>query len=311
MRVAVIDIGTNSTRLLVADVEGEKVEEIERLTRVTRLGHNVDKSGRLDADAVARVMSALADYAEKISSHGCERTFTVATSAVRDAANCDEFVDEVRSRFGLHVDVLSGERESLLTYQGTTHGREAKSGSKGQTLVIDIGGGSTEFIAGQGTDISFFASTQLGSVRHSERSLLDDPPNRDQLDRLIAEAKGIVQSSVTAHLTEPISGAIAVAGTATSLAAIDQELEPYDPDRVHGYQVTLEACRSILDRVAAQPLAERIEIVGLHPGRAPTIVAGMAILVASLEALKLDSVEVSENDILHGVALEIASKKAP
>ncbi len=308
MRVSVIDIGTNSTRLLVADVEGMKLEEIERTTRVTRLGHDVDRSGRLDADAVARVMSALEDYTERISAHHCERTLTVATSAVRDAVNRDEFVDQVRSRFGLDVVVLSGERESLLTYRGATHGHDAKSGSNGQTLVIDIGGGSTEFIAGSGADVSFHTSTQLGCVRHSERSLLDDPPSTDQLNRLATEAKEIVQSSAADHLKQPISNAIAVAGTATSLAAIDQRLHPYDPSHVHGYRITLETCRSILECLVAVPLAERAEIVGLHPDRAPTIVAGTAILTASMEVLGLGSVEASEHDMLHGAALANAAE---
>lgn len=308
MRVAVIDIGTNSTRLLVADVEGEKLLQVERQTRVTRLGHDLDRSGRLGADAIERVLTAARDYSETLSSLGSERTTTLATSAVRDAVNGDELIDEIRDRFGLEVDLLSGEREALLTYRGATHGRESKCGLQGQTLVIDIGGGSTEFIAGSGTKVTFHTSTRLGCVRQSERFLLDDPPGRGQLERLAAEAVEVVQSNVAGHLKDStVTEAIAVAGTATSLAAIDQELDPYDPAKVHGYHISLDSCRAILGRLAALPLAERIKIAGLHPDRAPTIVAGVVILVAAMETLSLDRVMASENDILHGAAFEIAA----
>ncbi len=309
MRIGVIDIGTNSTRLLVADVEGDRLEEVERCTSVTRLGHGVDRTGRLDEDAISRVLNVIGEYGEKLSSHGCKRTIAVATSAVRDAANGRQFTDEIESRFGLPVEVLSGEREASLTFRGATHDLDRESGRATQTLVIDIGGGSTEFVAGSNSDISFYVSTQLGCVRHSERFLEGDPPDRGRLDRLCEDVKATVESSVVGSFAEPISEAIAVAGTATSLAAIDQELEPYDPSRVHGYVLTLDSCRAIIDRMAGMPLAERVKIAGLHPDRAPTIVAGAAILITSMTCLQLDCVTVSEHDMMHGAALVEMGKK--
>jgi len=300
MRVAVVDIGTNSTRLLVAQAEGAQLTELDRRTTVTRLGEGLEASGRLSDAAMARVSEALAGYREAIDQLGAERVAAVATSAMRDAANGPQFRDEIERRFGIDARTISGDEEARLTFLGATAGRDAGAA----TLVIDIGGGSTEFVVGHpGGDPAFHVSTRMGSVRHTERHLRGDPPTAGELDALAQDARAIVEADVPADVRAGVDAGIAVAGTATSLAAIDQELDPYDPERVHGYRLGLASCERLLAHLAALPVAGRREVPGLHPDRAATIVAGAGILLESLRACALDEIEISENDILHGAAL--------
>jgi exopolyphosphatase / guanosine-5'-triphosphate,3'-diphosphate pyrophosphatase len=300
MRIAVVDIGTNSTRLLIADVADDRVEELDRRTTVTRLGEGLEASGRLSDAAMARVSDALAGYREAIDSHGAERVIAVATSAMRDAANGPEFRDEIERRFGMDARTISGDEEARLTFLGATAGRDAGL----DTLVIDIGGGSTEYVTGRpGGDPAFHVSTQMGSVRHTERHLHGDPPAAAELDALGADARAIVEADVPAGVRSEVEAGIAVAGTATSLAAIEQDLDPYDPGKVHGYVLSAERCEALVGRLASLTVAERRELAGLHPDRAPTIVAGAGILLESMRAFGLDAIEISETDILHGAAL--------
>jgi len=300
MRVAVVDIGTNSTRLLVAEVEGEAVAELDRRTIVTRLGEGLEAAGRLADAATERVSNALAEYRDAIDDAGAERVVAVATSAMRDAENGPDFRDEIQHRFGIDARTISGDDEARLTFLGATAGRDVGA----QTLVIDIGGGSTEFVTGRpGADPDFHVSTRMGSVRQSERHLLADPPTAAELEALAEDARAIVEGNVPPEVRERVESGIAVAGTPTSLAAIDQELNPYDPERVHGYRLGQDACARILARLAELPLERRRAVPGLHPDRAPTIVAGVVILLESMRACGLDEIEVSERDILHGAAL--------
>jgi exopolyphosphatase/guanosine-5'-triphosphate,3'-diphosphate pyrophosphatase len=300
MRVGVVDIGTNSTRLLVAEVEGDALTEVERRTTVTRLGEGVEATGRLSDAAIARVSEALAGYRAALDELGAERVVAVATSAMRDAANGPQFRDEIERRFGLDARTISGDEEARLTFLGATAGRDAGAA----TLVIDIGGGSTEFVVGHpGGDPEFHISTRMGSVRHTERHLHGDPPTDAELATLAQDARAIVEADVLADLRTGVDAGIAVAGTATSLAAIDQELDPYDPERVHGYRLGVASCERLLARLADLTVAQRREVPGLHPDRAPTIVAGAGILFESMRACGLDEIEVSEHDILHGAAL--------
>jgi len=301
-RIAVIDLGTNSTRLLIGDVDDGRVDEVERRTNVTRLGEGVDRSGRLARTAIERVMNAVAEYAQLIDRHGGDAVTKVgvSTSAVRDAENGNEFADEIRSRFGFEARTISGEEEAMLTFLGATSELSARE----PTMVLDIGGGSTELVVGEpGNPPAFHVSTRAGSVRQTERHVTTDPPPSDQVDAIRAEVGEIFQRDVPAETRASIERGIAVAGTATSLAAIDQELDPYDRDRVHGYALELDACERMLAMLAALPLAERREVPGLHPDRAPTIVAGAVILVEAMRACGLGSMTTSEHDILHGAAI--------
>jgi exopolyphosphatase/guanosine-5'-triphosphate,3'-diphosphate pyrophosphatase len=300
-RVAVIDIGTNSTRLMVADVSGGRVLQVERRSTVTRLGRGVDLSGRLSAEAIEDTCGAIGDYVAAILELGVERVDAIATSAVRDASNGSAFIAELRERFALGARVLDGEEEARLTYLGAT----SEHVPSVPTLVIDIGGGSTELIVGSGEEIVFHTSLQAGVVRHTERHINSDPPTAVELESLAADVRGLIEGARAGGLSA--EAGIAVAGTPTSLAAIEMALIPYDPTRVHDHVLVLPAIQRMLSQLASAPLTERIEIPGLHTDRAPTIVAGVVILVETMRAFGLDQITVSEHDILYGTAIAAAS----
>jgi exopolyphosphatase/guanosine-5'-triphosphate,3'-diphosphate pyrophosphatase len=294
-------MGSNSTRLLIADVGTGTVQELVRDTRITRLAQGVDATGRLADEAVERVLAALADYRSDIDRLGADRVVAIATSAARDAANGAEFLASLRERFDFDARVISGDEEARLTFLGATAGR-APGG--GPSLVLDIGGGSTELVIGTpGEPPAFHVSTQAGAVRQTERHVTADPPPADDLQELASEVRGIIEAAVPEDLRRQAVAGIAVAGTATSVAAIDQQLDPYDPERVHGYELQLAACERALAMLAALPEHERRAVPGLHPDRAPTIVAGVVILVEAMRAFGLEAMETSEADILHGAAL--------
>lgn len=303
-RIAVADLGTNSTRLLVADVAPDgAITEVARRTRVTRLGDGVDATGRLAEEAMERVHEALSEYRALADQLDAGSRIAVATSAVRDAENGAQFERSVGERWGFDVRTISGDEEARLTFLGATSSID----SGRPALVVDIGGGSTEYVVGEpGEPPTFHVSTRLGSVRQTERHITGDPPSEHDLHKLTQAAATIVAEETPPSLRRSVQHGIAVAGTATSLAAVDQELEPYDPARVHGYGLDREACRRILSRLAALPLEERRQVPGLLPDRAPTIVAGAVILVESMVAFGLDSMTVSEADLLHGAAAEAA-----
>jgi exopolyphosphatase/guanosine-5'-triphosphate,3'-diphosphate pyrophosphatase len=305
-RIAVVDLGTNSTRVLVAEVDGPRLTELVRETRVTRLGEGVDASGRLGDDAVGRVFDALEAFRRAIDEADAGEVVGVATSAVRDADNGPAFRDELIERFGIDAHTISGDEEARLTFRGAT----ADAGRGGaETLVVDIGGGSTEFVSGRpGEPPAFHVSTQLGSVRQTERHLAGDPPTAGQMSALSSEVRATIEAEVPAEVRRSAEAGIAVAGTATSLAAIDQRLDPYDPERVHGYGLALTACEEMLAMLSGLTLERRRQVPGLHPDRAPTIVAGAAILVEAMRAFGLRQMRASEWDILHGAALEAAER---
>jgi len=326
MRVAVVDIGSNSTRLLVAEIDPDtgSLRELARDSRVTRLGEGVDANGSLSQAAIERVTNVLADYRAKIEQHDCEANMAVLTSAVRDADNGADFAERVRQEYRLDARVLSGDEEAQLTFLGAMSTRPDDDGSpSGQgaladadgdsdapgsvpTVVIDIGGGSTEFVIGSGRTAGFHVSLHVGVVRMSERHIHTDPPEPHELQQLAADVRENFEDGLPPAERNPVERAIAVAGTATSAASIDQELDPYDPERVNGYALTLGTVEMLLARLADMDEDGRRKVVGLHPDRAPTIVAGMIVLSEAMRAFGLDQVEVSEHDILYGGALRLA-----
>jgi exopolyphosphatase / guanosine-5'-triphosphate,3'-diphosphate pyrophosphatase len=298
-RVAVVDIGSNSTRLLVAEVAGGRVSEIERQSRVTRLGRGVDLSGQLSVEAIEAACGAIADYMAICREAGVEKIEAIATSAVRDASNGSAFIAELRERFALSARLLDGEEEARLTYLGAT----CEHPPSEPTLVVDIGGGSTELIVGTGEEIAFHASLQAGVVRHSERHISGDPPSTLELEALAADVRALIEGAISGQPGAAASAGIAVAGTPTSLASIEIGLEPYDPKQVHGHTLTLASIQRHLSQLASAPLSKRAEIPGMHPDRAPNIVAGVVILVETMRAFALDRIQVSEHDILYGSAI--------
>ncbi len=294
MRVAVVDLGSNSTRLLVADIQGDDIVELERRTKVTRLGQAVEQTGVLADEAMGRVCDTLVEYRAIIDDHGVATAVGVLTSAVRDARNGDAFTQRVRDDFGLDARTITGDEEAQLTYLGAlAHGADQP------TVVIDIGGGSTEFVVGHGDRVSFHVSTQAGVVRHTERHIAHDPPTPAELEALARDVRALF-----APVRATAEAAIAVAGTPLSLAAIDRDLECHESNLVHGAELSVTACRRILARLQTLPEAERRQVRGLLPDRAPTIIAGAVMLLEALAAFGLDRTAVSDRDILHGAALK-------
>jgi exopolyphosphatase/guanosine-5'-triphosphate,3'-diphosphate pyrophosphatase len=281
VRVAAIDLGTNTTRLLVADVEDGEMQEVERRTTITRLGEGVDERRKLLPLPIARVRNVLSDYRRTLEELGAERALLVATSAVRDAENGEAFLGEIEWSYGFTTRLLSGDEEARLMRRGVATGAELGP----ETLIVDIGGGSTELVTDDG-----HLSLDLGSVRLTERFGED-----------IEAIRAHVRGELPAFAAER---AIGVAGTVTTIAAL--ELGGYDRDRVHGYVISREAAESQLARLAATPLEDRRRLPGLEPERAPVIVAGAAILAEILTSCGLDGIEASERDILDGAALEAA-----
>jgi exopolyphosphatase/guanosine-5'-triphosphate,3'-diphosphate pyrophosphatase len=288
MRVGVVDLGTNSTRLLVADIEDGRVDEVSRRTEITRLGEGVDERRKLLPLPIARVRNVLADYRRELEELEAERVLAIGTSAIRDAENGEAFLGEIEWSYGFVTRLLSGDEEGALTRRGVANGRTLDDG----TLVLDVGGGSTELITAQHR-----TSLDLGSVRLTERHLRSDPPTDAELDA----AARAVWAELPALQTD---GAIGVAGTITTLAAL--ELGRYDPQDVHGHRLSRAAVEAQLARLASLRLSKRRELPGLEPERAPVIVAGAVIVREVLDRYSLAALEVSERDLLHGAALEAA-----
>jgi exopolyphosphatase/guanosine-5'-triphosphate,3'-diphosphate pyrophosphatase len=301
VNVAVVDIGSNSTRLLIAERDDGRIRELQRESQVTRLGAGVDADGRLSDQAMQRVYDTLDRYRAEIDAHDCRAAVAVLTSAVRDSANGPEFADTIRERYRLEPHVLTGDEEARLTFLGATSERDPND--RQATLVLDIGGGSTELVIGSGHTVDFHVSTQAGVVRQTERHIDADPPTDDELRELGDDVRSIIADAVPPERRRGVQHAIGVAGTATSLAAIAQRLDPYDPERVHGYRLRRDEAWRILGELAAAPVAERRKVPGLDPDRAPTIVAGVVILLNALDLFGLEEIEVSEHDILRGAAL--------
>ena len=299
-RVGVVDLGTNSTRLLVADVEDGRVDEVVRRLKITRLGEGVDARRRLLPLPIARVRNALTDFRREAEALGAEVTLAVATSAVRDAENGEAFLGEIEWSYGFATRLLSGEEEARLTFRGASNGDGAAATG---ALLIDVGGGSTEL----SLDGAFLASLRAGCVRHTELFLASDPPTGDELDACVHAVRGLLAEV-------PAGGArraVGVAGTVTTLATLDLGLGEYDPERIHGHVVSRDALVRQLERLAALPLDERRNVPGLEPERAPVIVAGLVILREVLDRFGLNAVEASERDLLHGAAVEAAELPDP
>jgi exopolyphosphatase/guanosine-5'-triphosphate,3'-diphosphate pyrophosphatase len=302
-RVGAVDIGTNSTRLLVADVsESGGIAEVERLLEITRLGDRVDAERRLTDAAIARVDAVLERYAARAAVLAAECVLAVATSAVRDAVNGREFLAGEADRHGLIPRLLTGEEEAEMTYRGVCSRQSVAAG----TLICDIGGGSTELILGGPDGVDDRASLDIGCVRLSERHLHADPPTPAQIDALRADAT----AALPRRLTDAARGLVGVAGTVTTLATIDMGLECEIPEAIDGHHLPAAAVDRLLGELAVMPLEQRRLVRGLMPERASTIVAGSVILSAILAATGAEAVVVSERDILHGAVLTAAGSEA-
>jgi exopolyphosphatase/guanosine-5'-triphosphate,3'-diphosphate pyrophosphatase len=301
MRVAGIDCGTNSIRLLIADVERAGLTDVVREMRIVRLGQGVDHTGRLAPEALERTRMALADYAATIREHEAERVRMVATSATRDAANRDEFTEMVHAELGAEPEVITGQQEAALTFTGAA---SALDDAKGSLLVVDIGGGSTELV--RGTDGTIRAhSMDVGCVRMTERHLRDDPPTAEQIAATVADVRAAVRD---ARADVPLDGPltfVGVAGTVTTVAAIALGLDRYDADVIHGSSITAAQIADVTERLLRMTHAERAALPVMHPGRVDVIGGGALVLRTLVEETGVDAVVASEHDILDGIALSL------
>ena len=297
--VAVVDCGTNTTRLLVTDGRGSAVE---RRSVITRLGRGVDATGRLDPVAVERTLECLRDYREAIDRHNPSAVRFIATSAARDAANRSEFLQPAESILGAAPEVLSGHQEANLSFRGAVSELDP---AEGPFLVVDIGGGSTElsFGAQHCTDA---LSLDIGSVRLTEKYIHHDPPRPEELSACLTVTELHLDDALRAI---PAIGGdcrlVGVAGTITTVAAVELGLATYDRDRVHHFRLSKDAAEDVFRTLATEALADRVHNPGLHPGRADVIVAGVCILVRIMRYFDFDECLVSESDLLDGLALSL------
>ncbi|MCX4233892.1 exopolyphosphatase [Streptomyces sp. NPDC020707] len=311
-RVAAVDCGTNSIRLLVADAHpdtGELVDLDRRMT-IVRLGQDVDRTGRLAPEALDRTFAACREYAEVIKEHGAERLRFVATSASRDAENRDEFVRGVLDILGVEPEVISGDQEAEFSFTGATKELAGRDDLAKPYLVVDIGGGSTEFVVGD-DHVRGARSVDIGCVRMTERHLVrdgvvTDPPTEEQIRAIRADieaALDLAEESVPLREARTLVG---LAGSVTTVAAIALELPEYDSEAIHHSRVSLDKVREITGRLLAATHAERAAIPSMHPGRVDVIGAGALVLLAIMERTGAREVVVSEHDILDGIAWSVA-----
>jgi exopolyphosphatase/guanosine-5'-triphosphate,3'-diphosphate pyrophosphatase len=294
-RVAAVDLGTNSTRLLVADVEGDELEEVTRRLTITRLGEGVDERRHLLPEPIARVRNCLTEYRRELEALGAERTLCIATSSVRDSENGEAFLGEIEWSYGFTTRLLAGTEEAAMMIRGVTTGRTPLH----DVLVVDIGGGSTELVLARDGDVVFATSLDVGCVRVTERFLASDPPAASELDAAGAYIRSLLPELGATH-------AIGVAGTVTTLATLDLGDAEYDPERTHGHRISLASVEAQLELLAALTTGERLTLTGIEPGRASVIVAGILVLHEVMAAYGLAEIEVSERDVLHGAAFAAA-----
>ena len=298
MSYAAIDCGTNSTRLLVHD----GTRAVERLMRITRLGQGVDATGRLAPEAIDRTLAVLREYRSVIDRSGVTKTRMTATSAARDAENRDEFFVAAREIIGVEAELLSGDEEGRLSFMGAT---AELSPADGPFLVVDIGGGSTEFSYGL-TECEYARSVDIGCVRLTEKYISHDPPRPEELLACLSLVETYVDD--IAREFPELSDApcfVGLAGTVSSTAAVEQGLAEYNRDRIHHFELTRAAVEDVFRTLATENRAERLGNPGLEVGRADVIVGGLCILVQIMRQLDLDRCLVSESDILDGLVMSL------
>jgi exopolyphosphatase/guanosine-5'-triphosphate,3'-diphosphate pyrophosphatase len=309
VRVAAIDCGTNSIRLLVADVDGSRLDEVVREMTVVRLGEGVDRTGAFSQSALERTFAACDDYAAVIDGLGVERLRFVATSASRDVSNRDAFIDGVRQRLGISPEVISGGEEARLSFRGAVEGLPGDRIAM-PTLVVDIGGGSTEFVLGDrdpdgASRVDAAVSVNIGCVRMTERHLHGDPPSAEEIARVEADVAAALDEAAAAVPLDRARSLVGVAGTVTTVVALIHGLPFYDPAQIHGREATLDQVDEVTERLLVMPRAERAELAVMHPGRVDVIGGGALVLRAIMRRAGLPVVA-SETDILDGVARSLA-----
>ena len=302
MRVGAIDCGTNSIRLLIADIDGNNFREVVRDMEIVRLGQGVDETGQFHPDAIARTLAAVDKFAAEIAKRGVEKIRFCATSATRDATNRHLFVDGVRERLGIELEVISGDEEAALSFAGAIKDLDP---SNGPFLVVDIGGGSTEFVFGTST-VEAARSVNIGCVRMTERHFASDPATAEQIEA----ARSDIQAAIAqAAAVVPITKAktlVAVAGTATTVAAAALDLPEYDRYTIHLSRISAQQTHDAATMFATSTREQRLALGYMHPGRVDVIAAGSLVLSEIMKATGASEFVASESDILDGMAFSLA-----
>ncbi len=301
--IAAVDIGTNSVRLLVGRAHGQGgLDIVDRRMMITRLGQDVNRTGRLAPEAIERTLDVLRGYREVMDAHGVTAVRAAATSAARDAANRDDFFGPAEQVLGVRPELLSGEEEGRLSFTGATAGLDP---TQGPFLVVDIGGGSTEFIYGI-TEPEAVQSVDMGCVRFTEQYIEHDPPQPEELSAAISVAE-IHLDDIIREIPGAIGAPtfVGLAGTITTVAAVELGLATYDREAIHHFRLTRAAAEDVFRTLATESRADRIHNPGLEEARADVIVGGCCVLVAIFRSLGFDECLVSESDILDGLALSL------
>ena len=299
MKIGAIDIGTNSMRLLIADYNDNKIENRKKYINTTRIGQGVDQDGYITNEALERNLKALKEFSDKCNEEKCEKVYCMGTSALRDSKNGQDFINEAKKLTNIDVKIICGEEESNLGFMGVLEGTEGDK--KEDILVIDIGGGSTEFVVGNEEGIKFCKSENVGALRMTEKFITTDPISDEEFSSMTNFIEDTISSTINKIETMNISKLVGIGGAITSLSAMNQQLEVYSMEKVHNSVVTKKDLEKILQNLKIMTLNDKKALKGLQPKRADIITAGVKILHIVMEKLEIEKIMISEYDNLEGL----------
>jgi exopolyphosphatase / guanosine-5'-triphosphate,3'-diphosphate pyrophosphatase len=297
MRLGAIDIGTNSMRLLIADYVDGKFYNRQKFVNTTRIGQDVDKEGYISNDAISRNIDALKEFVDKAKKEDCEYIYAIGTSALRDSKNKEEFLKLAKEEANIEVEIIEGKSEANLGFLGVLHGLEEKD----NILVIDIGGGSTEFIVGNKEGIIFSKSENIGALRMTEKFLTIDPIDEIEFENMEGFIQKNIENTLKNIKNNTISKLVGIGGTITTLCAMNQELEVYDMNKIHNSKIYIKELENILQKIKKMTINDKRRLKGLQPKRADIITAGVGILDIIMKNMEFDKIIVSEFDNLEGL----------
>lgn len=299
MKIGTIDIGTNSMRLLIADYKDNKIDNRKKYVNTTRIGQGVDKDGYISKNALERNLKALKEFSDKCKEEKCDKVYCMGTSALRDSKNGQDFVDEAKKLTDIDVKIICGEEESDLGFKGVLQGIDSDKDE--DILVLDIGGGSTEFIVGNDNGIKFCKSENVGALRMTEKFITTDPIADEEFNSMTIFIEDTISSTIDKIKTMNINKLVGIGGAITSLSAINQQLEVYSMEKIHNSVVTKKDLEKILQNLKNMTLNDKKNVKGLQPKRADIITAGVKILHIVMEKLEIDKIMISEYDNLEGL----------
>lgn len=308
MRVGAIDIGTNSMRLLIADYEDGNLLNREKFVNTTRIGEGVDKKGYISQEAIQRNIDGLIDFNRICKDRKCEKVYCIGTSALRDSKNGDDFIQLAKNKADVDVEIISGKEESTLGFIGVIEGLTDRLKEEESILVLDIGGGSTEFILGNLKGIKFNKSENIGAVRMTEKFLKADPISEEEFKSMIRFIEEQINDTIEFLKNKKIDKVVGIGGTITSISAINQELETYSMEKIHNSSVDIEEVEKILQNLKKMTLNDKKNLKGLQPKRADIITSGVKILQIIMKKIEIKNIIVSEYDNLEGLICRKSQK---